>query len=71
MTALEKQILSLPKAQKIGLMEKLWSDLSEGTDAFEVPDWHLQVLQQTEERIEEGKEQFEDWDEVKRKLRDG
>lgn len=70
MTALEEQILKLPKAQKISLMESLWSDLSQGVEAFEVPDWHLKALDETEKRIEEGKEQFEDWAEVKRKLRD-
>ena len=69
MTALEKQILDLPKLQKISMMEKLWADLSKEEDRFEVPEWHARELEKTEQRLAEGKEQFEDWTEAKRKLR--
>jgi len=68
--SLEEEILKLPKLQKISIMEKIWADLSEGTDQFEPPVWHGNELEETERRIEEGKEHFEDWNEAKRRLRE-
>lgn len=70
MTALEEQISKLSKLQKISIMEKIWSDLSEDAKEFEIPEWHERELEQTEQRLAEGKERFEDWAEVKRRLRD-
>ena len=68
MTALEKQIHELPSLEKIRIMEQIWADLSKESGSFTPPDWHLDELEKTEQRIAEGKEYFEDWSEVKRKL---
>ena len=51
-------------------MEKIWADFSQEEDSFQSPDWHARELEETEHRIEEGKEQFEDWSEAKRRLRE-
>jgi len=37
MTALEKEIQSLPKSQKISIMEQIWSDLLKEEESIEVP----------------------------------
>lgn len=70
MTALDEQISKLSKLQKISIMERIWSELSSDVDGFEAPEWHKRELEQTEQRLAEGKERFEDWAEVKRRLRD-
>jgi len=70
MATLEEEILKLPKLQKISIMEKLWADLSQEGDQYEPPTWHSHELEETERRVEKGKESFEDWSEAKRRLRE-
>jgi hypothetical protein len=70
MTALEKEILALPKLQKIGLMEQIWADLSRDEDSIEIPEWHRKELENTERALGEGKEHFQDWEAAKQAMRD-
>jgi hypothetical protein len=69
MTALEEEILKLPRLQKISLMEQLWVNLSQKGEQFELPEWHAAQLQETEQQLKDGKEHFENWAEAKQKLR--
>ena len=70
MTTLQKEVQRLPKAEKISLMEQIWTELSSETDPLDMPEWHAAELESTEKRIDAGKETFEDWSEVKVKLID-
>lgn len=70
MTALEKEIQSLPKLQKISIMEQIWADLTKEEERMEVPEWHLKELKETETRIEAGKEHFDDWEVAKQAIRE-
>lgn len=70
MTALEKEILSLPKLQKIRIMEQIWVDLLKEEKDIEIPEWHLEELAKTETRIQEGKEHFQDWEVAKQAIRE-
>ena len=54
--------MRLPKAEKLKLMEALWSDLTQNPEEFESPEWHLEELDKTEQLIAEGKENFIDID---------
>jgi hypothetical protein len=67
---LEEQVMRLPKAEKLKLMEALWSDLSRNSEEFDPPQWHREALEETERLIAEGKETFMDWEESKRMLRE-
>ncbi|MGC9452900.1 MAG: addiction module protein [Oceanipulchritudo sp.] len=71
MTALEEQILKLPKLQKISIMERIWADLIQDAEQVELPDWHRKELERAEQGLAEGKENFQDWDDVKNRLREG
>lgn len=51
-------------------MESIWVDLTRDEQSFAVPDWHVWELRATERRISEGEAFFEDWSEMKRRLRD-
>ena len=57
-------------AEKLRAMETLWADLSRNADRLESPEWHADVLRERDQRIADGKENFVDWDEAKRQLRE-
>ena len=57
-------------AEKLLLMERLWADLSRRPDDVPSPDWHGEVLAERIAAVREGRTQFEDWDDAKRRLRE-
>ena len=50
-------------------MEFLWDELTSIEDQYVSPQWHKKALQETEQRLVEGKEEVMDWNEAKQKLR--
>jgi putative addiction module component (TIGR02574 family) len=56
-------------SEKLEVMETLWQDLSRNAEALESPDWHKTVLDEREQKIQSGKSQFLDWQQVKADLR--
>ena len=70
MSALEKEVLRLPKLQKISMMEKIWEDLSKGPQGLDVPEWHEQDLEKTQQLTDTGEAKFLDWEEAKRQIRE-
>jgi len=61
--------MQLPRADKLRLMEALWSDLSQVDEQFDSPSWHEAVLKETQQRVAAGKEESVDWEAAKRRLR--
>jgi hypothetical protein len=57
-------------AEKLRVMEELWTDLSRNDQEIESPAWHQQVLREREERVRSGQESFIDWETAKQQLRD-
>lgn len=55
---------------KLRVMESIWADLSRNEANVPSPDWHGQVLREREERLRSGQEQFMDWEEAMKQLRD-
>lgn len=55
---------------KLRVMESIWADLSRNEANVPSPDWHGPVLREREERLRSGQEQFMDWEEAKKQLRD-
>jgi len=55
--------------EKIKVMEMLWDDLCRSAPDFSSPSWHEDVLKGREQRIKEGKDQFVDWDQAKKDIR--
>ncbi|ETR67606.1 acyl-protein synthetase [Candidatus Magnetomorum sp. HK-1] len=64
-----QNIISLPKIEKLLIMEYLWQDLFEKNNTFDSPDWHKKALAETEKRVMEGKEEIINWTDAKRRLR--
>jgi hypothetical protein len=56
-------------AEKLRVMETLWSDLTREEERFESPEWHREVLRERAARVKQGKESFMDWETAKRQLR--
>jgi hypothetical protein len=56
-------------AEKLRVMETLWSDLTRDEQQFESPAWHGGVLRERAARVKEGKESFMDWETAKKQLR--
>ena len=56
-------------AEKLQVMEMLWSDLTRDEDRFDSPEWHGRVLRERAGRVRQGKESFMDWEKAKRQLR--
>jgi len=69
MTVLD-QIKGLSAAEALVAMEALWDRLSEKGAELESPDWHQEELARREAMVAEGKVEFIDWDEAKRRIRD-
>jgi len=56
-------------AEKLRAMEAIWEDLLRDSESIPSPAWHGDVLSAREQRIQEGKSQFSDWDEAKSRIR--
>jgi hypothetical protein len=70
MTALEMDIVrKLPRREKLQMMETLWEDLSHPEAELNSPDWHRQLLEETEQRVASRNEPSLDWGEAKQQLR--
>ena len=65
MPALKETISKLSTAEKLQVMEFLWSALNAHYEV-ESPAWHDDVLA---ERVDAPADEFEDWEDVKRELR--
>jgi Putative addiction module component len=59
----------LPRAEKLKIIETLWSDLTSDDAAFPSPAWHEAELRKTEEEFAAGRIEALDWQEAKKKLR--
>ncbi|MBN1293126.1 MAG: addiction module protein [Candidatus Latescibacteria bacterium] len=55
---------------KIRTMEAIWEDLCKKADSIPSPDWHKDVLQQRENQIKNGEDEFMDWNEAKKQIKD-
>jgi len=60
----------LSKEDKLRVMEAIWKDLSKEDEELESPKWHQEALQETEQRLNLGKEKKVDWHTAKKGLRE-
>lgn len=57
-------------ADKLEVMELLWSDLSRKPEQLPSPDWHKEELLERKRLADEGKLKFLDWETAFRDLRE-
>ena len=61
---------NLSVAEKLALMERLWDDLSRRPNEVPSPQWHGDVLAERIAAIRDGRTNFVDWNDAKRRLRE-
>ena len=62
-------IENLSREEKLQLMHAIWENLVKDEKQIKSPDWHDDVLRETEERVRSGKEREIDWSDAKKELR--
>jgi putative addiction module component (TIGR02574 family) len=62
-------IESLTLAEKLLLMERLWTELSRQPSNITPPEWHGDVLAARLTAVKEGRTEFVEWDAAKERLR--
>jgi putative addiction module component (TIGR02574 family) len=63
------ELRKLPPAEKMKIIEVLWSDLATDESAFASPAWHEEELRKTEADFAAGRIEKLDWEEAKKELR--
>jgi hypothetical protein len=55
--------------EKLRAMESLWDDLCSRAGVITSPTWHGDILAEREAMHEQGNDQFEDWEQAKRTIK--
>jgi hypothetical protein len=61
----------LTRTDKLRIIEQLWDELSRSPEEINPPKWHADALREAEHAVENGEADFEDWNQVKDRLRQG
>ena len=67
-TEIEAELGKLTVEEKLRAMEILWADLSRRAEALPVPQWHKDLLDERERRIQSGEARFTDWESAKKRI---
>ena len=54
--------------QKLQALEELTIDLHRNEALIEPPAWHLEILREREQLVQEGKAHYLDWEDVKKEI---
>jgi hypothetical protein len=67
--SIKLDLQTISREQKLKAMHEIWEDLAGDEQSLESPGWHADVLQETADRIRDGCEGVDDWEEAKDELR--
>ncbi len=62
-------ISELSVAQKLGLLEFVWTELTKEDKNLNSPDWHKNILTEREQSIESNEAVFSNWNEAKERIK--
>ena len=62
------EIESLSIAQKLELVDRIWSSLDGDRDSIPSPEWHKEVLEERKRRLDSGEATLSPVSEVKKRL---
>ncbi len=62
------QLQELPLQEKLKMMEVLWDGIAPREVELEMPQWHMDLLDERERLIQEGKATFIDWETAKQQI---
>lgn len=63
------ELRKLSRAEKLEIIEVLWSDLAADDQTIESPAWHGEELRKTEVDFAAGRIEAVDWEDAKKELR--
>ncbi len=63
-------IKKMTTEEKIKTMETIWDDLCKKAESIPSPLWHKKILRERENRIQNGEEEFIDWNSAKKYILD-
>jgi hypothetical protein len=63
------QLNKMTTPDKLRVLEDIWNDLQRTPKEIPSPSWHADVLHAREKRLREGKSEFTDWTDAKRRIR--
>ena len=55
---------------KIQTMEIIWEDLCKKAESLKSPEWHYEILKKRERMVKEGDDEYIDWEDAKKQIRD-
>jgi hypothetical protein len=56
-------------AEKLQAVEQIWEDIARNPEEVSSPDWHGELLEERDRRIERGESKYLDLEEAKRRIR--
>ena len=62
------ELRQMPLAEKLELLEAVWSELSADPDSIDVPQWHKDILDERQQTFEQGTTEVIDWDLAKEQI---
>ncbi len=68
--SIQAEFKQLSIAMKIQVVQELWDQISVSPDHLLVPDWHCTELKKRQDHWASTPDQGEDWDVVKKRLRE-
>ncbi|MFC1853300.1 addiction module protein [candidate division CSSED10-310 bacterium] len=63
-------VKKMSQKEKLQAMEILWDDLCRNVPDFQSPQWHNDILSERERNLKNGKDTFQDFEQVKKEFRD-
>lgn len=66
--SIELPLNSMSVAEKLQLMETIWSSLCQNPGDVRSPEWHKEILAERTRRLENGEATVSSWDEAKTRL---
>lgn len=64
----QTEIRKLPLAEKLELLEAIWSELSSDPDTIDIPQWHKDILDERQRSLEQGSSKEIDWELAKEQI---
>ena len=63
-----EDIRQMPLAEKLVLLETVWSEISSDPEQVEVPQWHKDILDEREQALKDGRAKILDWEDAKKQI---
>jgi hypothetical protein len=64
----QSEIRQMPLSEKVALLEAVWAELSLAPDQVEVPQWHMDLLDERDSALKQGSAAILDWEDAKKQI---